>query len=189
DRIEVRWSPPEANIDGSTPASIGGYTVFRSEGGGQPERLTASPVAGTVFADRRFAFGASYAYTVRAAAAGADPDLESEDSAPVRVVPRDTFPPAPPSGLVVLAGPNAVSLSWATGREDDLAGYRVWRKEAGGADFAPLGLGRLVPGNAFTDATVERGKTYIYAVSACDRAGNESSRTESAAVALKRKNG
>lgn len=188
-RIEVRWSPPEANIDGSAPAGVAGYAVFRSADGGAPERLTLSPVAGPVFADRQFAFGASYAYTVRAAAAGADPGLESDDSAPVRVVPKDTFPPAPPSGIVVLAGPDVISLSWAPGREDDLAGYRVWRKEAGGSGFVSLTPGSPLPGNAFTDTTAEKGKTYVYAVSASDRAGNESSRTESAPVVLKGKDG
>jgi hypothetical protein len=187
DRVEIRWEPPAANIDGSAPASVAGYVVYRTTADGAPEKLTPSPVAGPVFADRHFTFGAAYAYTVRAVAAGADSGLESDDSEPRRVVPQDTFPPAPPSGLVVLASSDAISLSWARGPEDDLAGYRVWRKEAGGDAFVVLTPGGPFPGNAFTDTTAEKGKTYVYAVSASNKNGNESPRTESGPVSLKGK--
>jgi len=185
DRIEVRWDPPRTNIDGSTPASLVGYRVYRAAADGPPEELTPSPVVGPVFADRHFVFGATYSYSVRAVGADAAAGLESDDSAPRRVAPRDIFPPAPPSDLVVLAGPDVISLSWARGPEEDLAGYRVWRKEPGEAVFVALNPGELLPGNSFTDATAEKGKTYVYAVSALDKNGNESPRTESGPARLK----
>jgi len=184
DRIEVLWAPPPGNIDGSTPARVSGYMVYRTAGDGTLEKLTPQATRGLVFDDRRFMFGVHYTYIVRACAAGTDPSLESDDSGPRGVVPRDTFPPAPPSDLVVLAGTNVISLSWQANREEDLAGYKIWRKEAGGSGFVSLTPGP-VPENAYTDTSVEKGKTYVYAVSALDKTGNESAKTESRPVSLK----
>jgi hypothetical protein len=184
DRIEVHWAPPSGNIDGSSPARVSGYTVYRTVGDGGLEKLTPLPTGGLVFEDRRFRFGVPYTYIVRACAVGSDPGLESDDSGPHVVVPRDTFPPAPPSDLVVLVGTNVISLSWQANREEDLAGYKIWRKEAGGSGFVSLTPGTL-PENAYTDTSVEKGKTYVYAVSALDKNGNESAKTESRPVSLK----
>jgi len=185
DRIEVRWEAPAANIDGSAPAAVAGYTVWRAEAGAAPESLTPEPVAGLVFADRDFRFGVTYDYIIRAVAPGAGPTLESDASAPRRVVPQDIFPPAAPSGLVVLAGAGVISLSWTAGREADLAGYRVWRRETGGSAFVPLNPGPLLRATTFTDTTAEKGKTYVYAVSAADKSGNVSPRAEAGPVGLK----
>jgi predicted small lipoprotein YifL len=184
DRIELGWAPPAANIDGSAPAAVAGYTVYRSEDRGRPERLTAVPVGDTTYADRAFQFGRTYSYFVRACTAGTDPCLESGDSETRDITPRDIFPPESPSGLVAVSGSGVISLSWEAGREGDLAGYRVWRRDEDGAAFRPLVPG-LVTGNTFTDGSVEKGKTYVYAVSACDKDGNESPKTESGPVSLK----
>ncbi len=184
DRIEVDWEPPAANIGGSRPASVAGYMVYRGEDGGEPERLTASPVPGPSYEDRNFEFGRTYAYFVRACTAGTDPCIESGDSEVRTVVPRDIFPPAAPAGLVAVAGPGVVSLTWESVSDRNLVGYKIWRREAGGADFRLL-VPEAVPGNTYTDASVEQGKTYVYAVSACRRNGTESGKTESGPVSLK----
>jgi hypothetical protein len=184
DHMEISWTPPAANTDGSSPAAVTGYVVYRSEGGAEPEKLTPLPTPGPSFEDRRFRFRTSYAYFVRALACGADSGLESDDSAVRTVVPRDVFPPGPPAGLVAVSGPGVISLSWDLVRDEDLAGYRVWKKEEGQPEFAPLTQG-LLPGSAFTDPAVQRGKSYVYAVSAEDKSGNESPKTETGPVSLK----
>lgn len=184
DRIEVDWAAPESNTDGSAPAEVAGYNVYRAEGRGKPEKLTPSPIAGQTFGDRRFLFGVPYTYVVRACAAGPDASVESVNSAPRDVMAKDVFPPDPPEGLVSLAGPGGISLSWDSGREEDIAGYRVWRKEEGGSEFVSL-TAVPVAGNSFTDATAGKGKAYIYAVSAVDTNGNESPKVECGPVYLK----
>lgn len=181
DFIEVVWASSKGNINGSSPASVGGYAVYRSEGAGRAEKRTSSPVAGTSFEDRDFRFGASYAYTVRALTAAG---VESDDSGAVVVEPHDVFAPVPPAGLVAVAGPDLVSLSWEPGREPDLAGYRVWRKTEGEEGFVLLTAG-LVREATFTDPSARKGTTYIYAVSACDLHGNDSPRSESGPLTLK----
>jgi predicted small lipoprotein YifL len=184
DRIEVAWGPPPANVDGSSPAAVSGYAVYRAQGRGEPEKLTTSPTTALVYVDRNFSFGLPYTYFVRACAAGTEPCVESDDSEAREILPRDIFPPDPPAAVIAVAGTGAISLSWQEGTEEDLAGYRVWRKEAGAAEFVLL-TPDLLPGNSYTDASVEKGKVYVYAVSARDKEGNESRRTESGTVSLK----
>jgi len=184
DFIEVRWTAPEANIDGSRPAALGGYNVYRTEGGGGPRRLTPSILGDPRFEDRDFDFGAAYAYTVRAVADGTQGAVESAGSETIEILARDVFPPAPPAGLAVLAGEGVVSLSWRPAKERDLDGYRVWRRDADGAAFVALGAG-LVRETAYTDRTAAAGASYVYAVSAVDLSANESPRSESAPVAVR----
>jgi predicted small lipoprotein YifL len=184
DRLEVRWQPPTASITGGAPPALAGYRVFRSEDRGPWAALTPAPVPGPVFEDRDFAFGRAYAYKVRASAEGTEPPVESGDSAVVEVTPKDEFPPAPPQGLVAMTGNGVVSLSWEPGGEGDLAGYRVWRREAGSAEFIAL-TAEPVAGTVFSDASARPGTPYVYAVSSLDTAGNESAKTESSPVTLK----
>ena len=104
---------------------------------------------------------------------------ESADSAPVTVIPHDTFPPAAPQGIVAAVLPGAtpgalvVDLSWSINLETDLAGYRVYRSEQEGTR-GQLVAPELLPTPAVRDTSVESGHRYWYTVTAVDRAGNES---------------
>lgn len=184
DFIEVGWLAPDLNIDGTRPENVGGYAVYRCEGDGPKRKLALLPADEIRFEDRDFEFGKAYGYFVRAVAAGTEGAVESGDSHAAEIVPRDVFPPAAPAGLVALAGENLVSLSWRPAKERDLDGYRVWRKEAGGPAFGGLG-GGLVRENTFIDRLAAKGGSYIYAVSAVDRTGNESPKSEGASVVAK----
>jgi hypothetical protein len=133
----------------------------------------------TDFRDSHFEFGTQYVYTVRSVAQFGADFVESADSAPAIVTPRDTFPPAAPIGLeitIVPATPQApayVELSWAISPEGDLAGYSVYRSEAEDAPGERVSAETL-PSPTFRDISVVPGKRYYYRVSALDRAGNES---------------
>jgi len=173
DRIDLRWEAPAANFDGSTPAAVKGYNVYRIEKSGRSERLNAAPVAGPSFADKTFLFGRDYRYIVRAATALVVPFLESDDSPGADILPKDIFPPAPPAGLSAAAGPDFITLIWDANREKDLAGYRVWRKEEGGGSYVRLAKDLFLE-NTYTDRAVEKNRRYEYAITAVDALGNES---------------
>jgi hypothetical protein len=127
-------------------------------------------------------FGKPYAYVVQTIAAlGNDKEAQSDLSEEISITPRDTFPPAIPSGLNPSAAPNSIELVWDRNTESDLAGYRIYRATGGGA-FEKLADISPIP--SYSDHNVEHGKTYRYAVSAVDQAGNESERTQAAEVAL-----
>jgi fibronectin type 3 domain-containing protein len=105
--------------------------------------------------------------------------LESGDSLPAIVTPKDTFPPAAPQDVVAALLPGATSgtivldLSWAINVETDLAGYRVYRSESENARGQLL-TPDLLPTPSFRDAAAQAGHRYWYTVTAVDHAGNES---------------
>jgi predicted small lipoprotein YifL len=182
--VEIRWSAPAANVDGTTPPVVRGYLVYRSDDGGPLRRLTPEPVAELRFEDREAGFGRVLRYVVRAASAAADPYLESGDSEAVEIVPRDVFPPAPPGEVVGIAEGGSVSLSWRAHPDSDLAGYKVWRREEGTSREVLL-TPEAVAGNVFLDASRLPAGLYFYSVSAVDRNGNESGKSAPAAVRIK----
>jgi hypothetical protein len=184
DRIDLRWEAPAANFDGSTPAAVKGYNVYRLDKSGKSERLNAAPVAGPTFADKTFLFGRDYRYVVRASTTLVAPFLESDDSPGADVLPKDIFPPLPPAGLSAAAGPDFITLIWDANREKDLAGYRVWRKEEGGGSFIALAKDLFLE-STYTDRAVEKSRRYEYAITAVDALGNESPMSAVVSVIIK----
>ena len=147
----------------------------------------AGSSASTDFRDSRFEFGIPYLYTVRSVAQFGSDFVESADSPPALVTPRDVFPPAAPTSLEITLvpatpqGPAYVELSWAISPEGDLAGYSVYRGDAEDAPGDRVSTD-ILPSPTFRDISVLPGRRYYYRVSALDRAGNESPKS-SAVVA------
>jgi hypothetical protein len=140
--------------------------------------LLASPASNS-YRDTDFEFDKTYVYLLRIAVPANGGIIESTDSAPAIVTPKDIFPPAAPQGVIgaVVAengtGPAVVDLSWSISPENDVAGYRVYRSEqesVRGELIQPA----LVPTPAVRDTSVQPGHRYWYTVTAVDRAGNES---------------
>ena len=173
DKIVLCWEPPAESIDGSTLSQVAGYRIFRAEKGAPFRLISETPVKELCFNDSQFVFGQTYVYVVRAAAADETPYDESDDSRRLEVTPQDTFPPEPPTGLTALPGEDFISLAWEPRPEKDLAGYRVWRREEGRAEFKELDL-QLLMETTFLDRTAEKDKRYEYAVTAEDTSGNRS---------------
>ncbi|HSZ20187.1 MAG TPA: hypothetical protein VK770_10370 [Candidatus Acidoferrum sp.] len=141
----------------------------------------------TEFRDSHFEFGTPYWYTVRAVAQFGPDFVESANSAPATVTPRDVFPPTTPTGLEITVipatnqAPAYIELSWAINPESDLAGYSVYRSDAENAPGERVST-EILPSPTFRDMSVLPGRRYYYRVSALDRAGNESPKS-SAVVA------
>lgn len=137
--------------------------------------------------DQTVHIGESYEYRAQRVAHvelnGKTLELAGEVSAPIQVEVKDVFPPAVPTGLAAVGsageegkGPS-IDLNWQPNTETDLAGYIVYRREDGGA------WQRISPPTpaiepAFHDAQVLAGHTYQYAVSAADKSGHESERSQ-----------
>jgi endoglucanase len=147
--------------------------------------LATSPAPG--YRDTLFDFGKTYAYIVRSVIPIAGAEVESADSLPAVVTPRDIFPPAAPQGLIAAvlpgaaAGSTLVDLSWSINLETDLAGYRVYRSEQPGTR-GQLVTSDLLPVSSYRDTSVVVGHQYWYCVTAVDRAGNESEASASVEV-------
>jgi hypothetical protein len=141
--------------------------------------------------DQSAAFGETYEYRALRVESltldGHAVELRGQESAPVSMQTRDTFPPAVPQDLAAVADGHAqaIDLSWSADTEPDLAGYIVYRREAG-EDGAPQRISGAapLPTPSFRDAQVQPGMQYRYSVSAIDQTGNESGRSVEAEEAL-----
>jgi hypothetical protein len=195
--IELAWTAPQQE---SAASGIAGYRVYRGEL--PPDAPTPTenisdisklklaappallgPAPGLSYRDTDFTFGVTYIYFVRSVADEQGQSVESSDSAPLFVTPKDTFPPAAPQRLVAVpirdeqatgTAAGHIELSWDINQEPDLQGYWVYRSEqpdTPGQRISPKLL--LTP--TFRDTTGMPGKQYTYRVTAVDRSGNESS--------------
>ncbi len=148
------------------------FRIWRRSGEGE---AAAVAVTGTMeWLDSGISYGEVYHYSVQAVLTGQGVAAEGALSETVAIQPEDRFPPAAPSGLAAVAGVSAIELSWERGAEEDLAGYYVYRS-AGGGPFERISQLLLTP--SFGDRDLRHGASYLYAVTAVDRAGNESGRT------------
>ena len=68
-----------------------------------------------------------------------------------------------------------VDLVWAPNAENDVAEYRIYRKEEGG-ELARIGTAPAMM-LSYQDKNVVAGRKYFYAISAVDLRGNESTKT------------
>jgi hypothetical protein len=174
DAVRIRWSPPAENDDGSRPATIAGYEIYRSE---DPKSYPSTPLNSGLllkpeFEDRTFQFDKAYYYVVSAVASIQNPYAEGGTSAPLAVTPLDKFAPGAPSDLHAVMDRGVVVLLWAAPEAPDIAGYRVYRAE--GTYGVPGLLGQeLVTGLSLRDDSVRPGVRYRYSVSAVDTHGNE----------------
>jgi len=192
--VELSWPAPTRTSSGEPLPAISEYRVYRGEIDAASADAAAndlskakwkSPLAllGTAhtetYRDTAFDFGKTYLYSIRAVIPTEGSAVESDDSVPAIVAPRDVFPPAVPQGsvaAVIVGSPtNApeVDLSWSINLETDLAGYRVYRSEQQDTPGQLL-TPDLLLSPAYRDTSVQPGHRYWYSVTSVDRTGNES---------------
>lgn len=181
DSIRLGWKAPLSNVNGSKPANILGYNVFRSVSGSESKILNSAPVIGEEFTDKNFEFEKKYTYFVRTVSLGNNGEpVESFNSETVELFAKDVFPPNPPEAVTIASAPKNLSLFFAFNLERDVVGYKIYRS----TDFnqqKPDWLSltpNLIKTNTFQDTKVESGKTYFYYVTAVDNANNESDPSE-----------
>ena len=182
DAIKLRWQPPTSNVDGSTPVSLLGYYVFRSNSEneiGKP--LNKVPLTTTTFDDEFFEFGKEYFYFVRAVSLGTQAEpVESSESNILKFKATDTFAPSAPSAITLAASPTTISIFFAVNPENDIAGYKIYRSTDPNLDKVQWQLmtSILLTTNTFQDTLVESGKRYYYYLTATDKHGNTSEKSE-----------
>jgi hypothetical protein len=180
--IILDWNAPNTNVDGSKPANILGYNIYRSISEKETAKLlNETPITQTEFVDKFFEFGKDYFYFARTVSLGSNGEpIESLESNIVKILPKDIFPPSPPSAITIAAAPNNLSIFFATNPEKDIAGYQIYRstnKNLPLSEWQNL-KPELLTTNTFQDVKVESGKTYYFYLTATDTAGNTSQPSE-----------
>jgi fibronectin type 3 domain-containing protein len=173
-----------ANVDGSTPVNLLGYNVYRTdrsqaEPGQTP--LNQGLINGNEFTDHTFKFDEEYTYIVRAVSLGTNgAQVESLNSNAISILPKDVFPPTPPSSITVAAAPARLSLFWPANPEPDVAGYNIYRSTDPNLPkdrWTKLNRA-LYDRTTYQDEAVEAGTRYYYYLTAVDEAGNVSAPSE-----------
>jgi hypothetical protein len=178
--IELGWRPPAKTLGGLEVKSLAGYRVYRSSTGKAGSFQFLGESKEPRYSDSDFEFGRTYFYEVRALFKEGGIIAESEGSLPSAVIPRDIFPPAPPTRLTALYTAGAVELVWTANSEKDLAGYYVYRRENG---EQPKKLNKeLLRTPLLRDVSVQPGHIYFYRVTAVDLSNNESQACEEVGV-------
>lgn len=167
DGVFLRWNAP------AQPGTA--YRITRQIGDGVPQTIANLPE--TQYLDLVTAFGPTYRYTIQSYVKAGDINALSEPSPEFSIPHIDRFAPAVPTGLNALAGATAIEMGWDRNTDADLAGYRIYRA-AGDGEFFRL-PGEIEP-PSFRDTTVKSGQRYRYVITAVDRLGNESGRSEPA---------
>lgn len=180
--IILDWNAPEMNVDGSKPANILGYNIYRSPTEKETAKLlNTTPLNQTQYSDKLFEFGKDYFYFTRTVSLGANAEpVESLESNIVKVSPKDIFAPSSPSAITIAAAPNNLSIFFAANPEKDIAGYRIYRSNDRNlplSEWQNLTI-ELLTTNTYQDLKVESGKTYYYYLTATDTAGNTSEPSE-----------
>jgi hypothetical protein len=152
------------------------------------------PSSGGSFLDKTFEWEKNYEYRIttltQVQSQGISASVQGESSHPVEVFTRDIYPPAQPVGLQAVFSSVGqkpfIDLIWAPVTSADLAGYNIYRSEAGGP--ATRLNTDLVKSPSYRDSAVVPGKTYAYSVSAVDVRGNESAKSEEASETVPAQN-
>ena len=188
--VSLHWD------EGPLPPSISGLSylirIYRRPADGKTDAIVGEvPPDTTTLTDHGFEWEKSYNYRGTAVTMIAHPGkgeipLEGDDTPTVQVAAHDVFPPAVPSGLQAVASgvgqQPGIDLVWTPVIDSDLAGYNLYRHEAGGT---PEKINReLLKSSSYRDTGAMSGHTYFYSVSAADVRGNESSHSEEAQETL-----
>ncbi|MCA1593707.1 MAG: hypothetical protein LC754_13870 [Acidobacteria bacterium] len=181
--ITIRWQAPIENVDGSKPANLLGYNIYRAtRAQNEPAQtpLNSAPLTTTQYADQIFNFGEEYVYVVRAVSLGTGgAPVESLNSNAVTVSPIDSFAPSAPTGVTAAASagaPARISIFFAANPERDVIGYNIYRSTDPNLPKEKwLKLNRaLIEHTAYQDDSVRPGLKYFYYLTAVDRVGNTS---------------
>lgn len=159
----VRWI---TNMPSTSLVEYGQDTGYGSSVGDNDEVMQHTVVLGELEPQMLYHFRV-------ASSAGAAMEAVSDDMVFSTQGVADLSPPMAPAGLVATSTESAVSLSWEPTPDGDLAGYTLYRRREGHLLYSIV---VTVPQGqtAYSDADVNPGTYYDYAVAARDAAGNES---------------
>ena len=167
-KLTLSWDPVKVNIAGNPLGQVPVYQVYRKSGKAQFAAL-AEPVQGLKFIDTGLKNDMLYSYRVRALVTFADTLQTGGVSRKISGIPRDLAPPAQPRHLVAIETPAGVKLAWQAVLNDDLAGYRIYRREEKSTEpelIAEVGSDQ----NQYVDQDMTAGRKWFYSVTSFDKA-------------------
>ncbi len=124
--LSLTWIPPASMSDGSQIAMPLAYVVYRSVN--KADYFLIKEVPGTNFNDTTVDRDTKYFYKIRAVAHQEDSRTVGRFSNSAWGSPLDLSPPRIPRIVSVIETADGVKLFWEKIQENDLGGYRVYRR-------------------------------------------------------------
>lgn len=181
-QLSLSWEPVAFDTDGKPLGAVPMYQVYRKSGDAGYAPL-GEPLQEVEFVDTGLKNSITYMYRVQTVVEHADSQQRSEFSREAEGLPRDVQPPDRPGSPVAVTIPEGVKLVWPAVANDDLAGYRIYRRADGAP--APELVGEVGAGrNQYIDREMTPGGKWFYSISAFDgmRPPNESPPSPETAV-------
>lgn len=180
--VKLSWQPVTTLQDGSEAGAKVMYQLFRSESGAELEPY-GEPGSAVSYTDTKVANGQKYRYQVQSLLQVAGDYVKGPRSEGVTATPYDRVPPAVPKAVNAIQTAAGVKVIWEGSREDDLAGYNIYRRAKNDKTFKKIGMVKA-PYTIFEDAGVSDGSRYVYAVTSIDTSEppNESTKSKEASV-------
>jgi hypothetical protein len=125
--VLLGWEDPKTLLDGIPYTGALTYQVYRSSDGIN-FNLLQDNIAGNTFADRTVISNTIYHYKVRALRPQGKTIAGGLFSTVVSVSTEDRQAPAVPQGVTVTRSENGVRVLWEAVVENDLSGYRIYRR-------------------------------------------------------------
>jgi fibronectin type 3 domain-containing protein len=176
--VRLRWTPSTTLIDGKTADLPVRYQVLRSDDDKQYDEIGHS-LETTSYVDADVEIGKDYYYRVQSNLVFRDAVIDGSLSSTVKAEVLDTIPPPLVTGVTVIPSSQNVRVFWDRVAADDLAGYRIYRREAGDKKLVKVGEVSATQ-TIFVDAAASAEAKLYYAVTSFDGSGNESELSEEA---------
>ena len=155
------------------------WRIYRRALASQTAPVLIATADASPYLDQTAQFETDYEYSVVAIEETPVSIAESEPSHAFHVNEKDTFPPAVPASITVLAGSSSLEITWERSADADLKGYYVYRS----VDNGPFQrIGEMLTTPAYSDHDIKPGGHYRYTVSAVDLKNNESERSTVAEI-------
>ena len=160
--ILLSW-PPSTHLD------LKGYNIYRSSVSGEFPLLPINPepVQDTFFLNEGLIEGSTYYYSVSCVQGNGETGKRSDELEFLAGKPKK------PSGLMVISEKDKNCLYWRPNLEEDVVGYKIYRKAEGGEFELLKNIGLTGTDTSYCDQNFENGVVYYYAVDAVDRKGLE----------------
>ena len=161
-QVNLTWTASTDNV------GVTAYKVYRNG-------VQVGTSAVNSFADTGLTSATTYSYTV--AACDAAGNCSAQSSAATATTLADTVAPSVPTGLAAtVANATQINLSWAASTDNvAVTAYKVYR------DGVQVGT---TAATGYTDTGLTALTTYSYTVAACDAAGNCSTQSAAATIAI-----
>lgn len=169
--VHLFWDPYEKS-------ELRGYYVYRRSSSlivNPFEKITEIPIQDTHYVDENLVNGIAYFYKV--SCVGIDGiegiSTQEEGATPVAIIPEE--PSSVRAQFIQEAnGVNKVFLTWEEVEEDNIIGYRIYRRLLNETEFTLLTNNELIRETQYTDNSIQPDRGYLYSVVAVNGNGMES---------------